>query len=104
MWTNTRCSRHKNSQRIIYAVQVKRWKASIQSPDIQNLRGSLAADEHGLFVTLSDYSPGARAEAVAIGKQPITLITGKQLLGLLIEHNFGVRSTEFRVLEIGEDE
>ena len=85
-----------------YAVQVKRWKANVQSPEINSLRGCLAADEHGLFVTLSDYSPGARAEAVAIGKKPITLITGKQLLGLLIEHNFGVRSTEFRVLEIGE--
>ena len=87
-----------------YAVQVKRWKANVQSPDIQSLRGCLAADEHGLFVTLSDYSPGARAEAAAIGKKPITLINGKQLLGLLIEHNFGVRSTEFRVLEIGEGE
>ena len=85
-----------------YAVQVKRWQANIHSPEINNLRGCLAADEHGLFVTLSDYSPGARAEATAIGKKPITLITGKQLLGLLIEHNFGVRSTEFRVLEIGE--
>jgi len=85
-----------------YAVQVKRWKANVQSPEINSLRGSLAADEHGLFVTLSDFSPGARAEAVAIGKKPITLINGKQLLGLLIEHNFGVRSTEFRVLEIGE--
>ena len=85
-----------------YAVQVKKWKANVQAPDIQGLRGSLAAEEHGLFVTTSEYSPGAAVEACAPGKHPIILITGHQLLGLLIEHNFGVSSTPVRLLELGD--
>ena len=85
-----------------YAVQVKKWKPNVLAPDIQALRGSLAAEEHGLFVTTSNYSAGAYAEAVAPGKKPITLINGQQLLGVLIEYNFGVNSTTFRVLELAE--
>ena len=84
-----------------YAVQVKRWQANVHAPAIQNLRGSLIAEEHGLFVTTSDYGKGAHDEAEADGKTPITLINGKQLLGLLTEHDFlGVHSSNPRVLEL----
>ncbi|HEY3378888.1 MAG TPA: HTH domain-containing protein, partial [Armatimonadota bacterium] len=54
-----------------YAVQAKCWQANIHAPEIQGLRGSLAADEHGLFVTTSEYSAGAYAEATALVKKPI---------------------------------
>jgi restriction system protein len=45
------------------AVQVKRWKANVQSPTFQQVRGSLGAHEQGLIITTSDFSKGARAEA-----------------------------------------
>jgi len=86
--------------RLRYAIQVKRWKANIHAPDIQHLRGSLMAEEHGLFVTTSDYSAGAYAEAQAPGKAPIHLMTGRQFLGLLIEHGVLVESVTMRVLEL----
>jgi restriction endonuclease Mrr len=79
---------------------VKRWKGHIQAPAIQHLRGSLVAEEHGLFITTSDYSTGAYHEAVAPGKTPIHLLTGQQLLGLLIEQGLLVQSTAIRVLEL----
>lgn len=86
-----------------YAIQVKRWKHNVQAPEIQHLRGSLAADEHGLFVTLSEYSAGAMAEATAPGKTPIRIINGKQFLGLLIAQGMGVGSTPVRLLEFDPD-
>ncbi|OPZ85972.1 MAG: Restriction endonuclease [bacterium ADurb.Bin429] len=86
--------------RLRYAVQVKRWNANVQAPDIQHLRGSLAAEEHGLFLTTSDYSAGAITEAVAPGKTPIQLITGRQFLGILIEYGVMVECVTMRVLDI----
>jgi len=85
-----------------YAVQVKRWQANIHAPAIQGLRGSLAAEEHGLFVTTSAYSTGAYAEATALGKKPIALINGTQLMSLLIEQQFGVTNTAVHVLALEE--
>jgi restriction system protein len=37
------------------AVQVKRWKNNVQSPVIQQVRGSLGAHEQGLIITTSDF-------------------------------------------------
>ncbi len=41
------------------AVQVKRWKANVQAPAVQQVRGSLGAHEQGLIITTSDFSKGA---------------------------------------------
>jgi restriction system protein len=86
--------------RLPYAVQVKRWKHNVHTPQVQALRGSLDADEHGLLVTTSKYSAGAVADANAAGKRPIALINGQQLIGLLVEHGFGVQSSTYRLLEM----
>jgi restriction system protein len=45
------------------AVQAKRWKNNVQSQDVQRVRGSLGAHEHGLIVTTSDFSASAKIEA-----------------------------------------
>lgn len=71
------------------AVQAKRWKANIQAPAIQALRGSLTVHQQGVFITTSKFSKGAIAEAEAVGKTPISLIDGDRLVELLIEYEIG---------------
>ena len=87
--------------RLPMAVQVKKWKKNIQSPIVQQVRGSLGATEHGLIITTSDFSTGAKIEAQHKEKKTIALINGEKLVSLLIEHEFGVKhSTSPNVLEI----
>lgn len=71
------------------AVQAKRWKSNIQAPAITQLRGSLEAHQQGIIITTSDFSQGARVEAVAQGKRRIALINGDELVELLIKHRVG---------------
>lgn len=89
--------------RINAAVQVKRWKKNIQSPTVQAVRGSLTIHEQGIIITSSDFSKGAKAEANAIGKTPISLINGDNLLALLIEHGIGVNKEQHTVLSLDEE-
>ena len=83
------------------AVQAKRWKANVQSPVVQQLRGSLGTDERGLIVTTSSFSKGARDEATRSSSHaPIDLIDGDQLVSLLVEYNLGVRKNRYQLLEL----
>ena len=93
------------SVRIKMAVQAKRWKPAkhVQAPTVQQVRGSLGAHEQGLIITTSDFSAGARQEAIQPNKTPIGLINGEQLVGLLMEHGIGVKRTAQYLFEI-EDE
>lgn len=68
------------------AVQVKRWKNNIQAPTVQQVRGSLGAHEQGLIITTSDFSSGARKEAERADATPVALMSGPQLVNLLIEY------------------
>lgn len=72
--------------RVPFAVQVKQQKGNVGSPKIQELRGSQAADERGLFVTTSRFTKGARHDAEQSGRKPIALIDGEKLAELLVEH------------------
>jgi hypothetical protein len=89
--------------RINAAVQVKRWKRNIQAPAVQAVRGSLTAHEHGIIIASSDFSKGARQEANAVGKTPISLVSGQDLLTLLIEHSIGVNKEQHTVLSLDEE-
>lgn len=83
------------------AVQAKRWKANVQSPVVQQLRGSLGTDERGLIVTTPNFSKGARDEATRSSSHtPIDLIDGDQLVSLLVEYNLGVRKNRYQLLEL----
>jgi restriction system protein len=84
------------------AVQVKRWKHNVQSPVIQQVRGSLGAHEQGLIITTSDFSKGAKEEAERPNTTPVGLMNGEQLIDLLVENEIGVRRTSFQLLELGE--
>ncbi len=84
------------------AVQVKRWKPNVQAPVVQQVRGSLGTHEHGLIITTSDFSSGARDEAARPDAVPVGLMDGDQLVTLLIENNIGVRKSTYDLIELGE--
>lgn len=73
------------------AMQVKRWENKIQAPDVQKLRGSLATGERGMIITTSDFTSGARKEAVRESATPIALMTGEALISHLIVNEIGVK-------------
>lgn len=73
----------------------------MQSPVVQQLRGSLGTDERGLIVTTSSFSKGARDEATRSSSHtPIDLIDGDQLVSLLVEYNLGVKKNRYQLLEL----
>lgn len=84
------------------AVQAKRWKGNIQSPTVQQVRGSLGAHEQGLIITTSDFSTGAIKEANQPDKTPVGLMNGEQLVALLMEYNIGVRRMSHDLFELEE--
>ncbi|MGN0867449.1 MAG: HTH domain-containing protein [Oligosphaeraceae bacterium] len=86
------------------AVQVKRWKKNVQSPTVQQVRGSLGAHEQGLIITLSDFSKGAREEASKVDKVPIALMNGDVLVSLLMEYEIGVRRISRAIFELEDKE
>jgi restriction system protein len=85
------------------AVQAKRWKNNVQAPTVTSLRGSLQLQEQGIIITTSDFSKGARMEAIAQNKALIGLINGEELVGLLIRHKVGVRERSLPVLSLDEE-
>jgi restriction system protein len=76
--------------RIDGAVQVKRVKSNISPDKITALRGSLLPHQRGIFITTSSFTKQSVQETNAVGKSPISLIDGEQLLDLLIQHDIGV--------------
>ena len=88
--------------RIKMSVQAKRWKGYIQSPTVQQVRGSLGAHEQGLIITTSDFSTGAIKEANQPDKTPVALMNGEQLVTLLMEYSIGVRRMSHDLFELEE--
>jgi len=86
------------------AVQVKRWQQNVQAPIVQQVRGSLGAHEQGLIITTSDFAKGAREEANRPDATPVALMSGEQLVKLLVENDIGIRRTPADLIELGEDE
>lgn len=88
------------------AVQVKKWKPKnrVQSPVVQQVRGSLGAHEQGLIITTSDFSQGARKEAARPDATPVALMNGEHLVALMVEHNIGATRRSHYLIELGEEE
>ena len=86
------------------AVQVKRWKRNVQAPVVQQVRGSLGAHEQGLIITTSDFSKGAREEADRKDATPVGLMSGEQLVVLLVENGVGVRCRSHDLIELEEED
>lgn len=89
--------------KIKMAVQAKRWKGNVQSPVIQNVRGSLGAHEQGLIIAAGGFSNGAKKEAERADATPISLIDGDRLAGLLMEHDIGVARSTPNLFELDKD-
>ena len=87
------------------AVQVKKWeiKRKVHSPVVQNVRGSLDVHERGMIITTSDFSSGAKTEAVQPNKTPIALMNGERLTVLLTRHGFGAVNRALDFLEVDKD-
>ena len=86
------------------AVQVKRWKQNVQAPTVQQVRGSLGTHEQGLIITTGDFSTGARQEAQRANAVPVALMSGGQLVNLLVEHDIEVRKASHYLIELGDPE
>lgn len=86
-------------------VQAKRHKRTIQRKDLDALRGSLYRFDavRGTIIATSRFSKGTEDAAFASGAAPITLIDGKKLIDLLIEHGIGVRKRTLDVLAVDPD-
>lgn len=85
------------------AVQVKKWKHNVQAPVVQGVRGALTSREQGIIITTSGFSRGAREEANAVGKTPISLVDGPMLLEMLITHEIGVTKHQHTVISLDEE-
>ena len=84
------------------AVQVKRWRNNVQAPIVQQVRGSLGTHDQGLIITTSNFSSGARTEAERANAIPVALMSGEQLVQLLVENNMGIRRTNHDLIELDE--
>ncbi len=87
------------------AIQAKKWKKgrNVHSPVVQQVRGSLGAHEQGLIITTSDFSPGARTEAMRSDAVPVGLMNGEQLVALLVESEIGILRKPHTLLELAEE-
>lgn len=86
------------------AVQAKKWKNNVQSPVVQQVRGSLGAHEQGLIITTSGFSKGAVEEAERPDAVPVGLVDGGQLVDLLIEHQILVQRVPYELINLDLDE
>jgi len=64
--------------------QVKRWRHSVGSVEINSFRGALNTTAKGVFITTSHYTRAAIAEARHTNKPCITLIDGNRLSSLIV--------------------
>jgi restriction system protein len=88
------------------AVQVKKWRKgnNVHSNTVQQVRGSLGAHEQGLIITTSDYSPGAKKEALRSDAVPVGLMNGEQLVSLLASYGIGVTRQTHEIFDLEETE
>jgi restriction system protein len=68
----------------IIKVEVKSGAGSIGEPAVARLFGTVAGDEFGLFVTLSDFTH--QAHQFAESKSSLRLIDGDEIVRLTLEH------------------
>ncbi|HTW58147.1 MAG TPA: restriction endonuclease [Terriglobales bacterium] len=64
--------------------QVKRWRHSVGSPEINSFRGALSSSAKGIFVTTSHFTRAALAEARHESKPSIALVDGERLAAIVI--------------------
>ena len=75
---------------VIY-LQAKRWTNTVHRPEIDKFIGALTRQRarKGVFITTSEFSPGARDAALGLDIK-VVLIDGVELARLMVENNLGV--------------
>ena len=86
------------------AIQAKKWVNNVQSPVVQQVRGSLGTHEQGMIITTSDFSKGAQREAARADAIPVALVNGQQLINLLIEHEVLVNRVPYELINLDIEE
>lgn len=91
--------------RIKTVIQVKRTKAKVSAPVVDNLRGAMDAcgADRGLIITTSDFSKDCRKLTEHDSALKVHLINGNELVDLLIQHEVGVKSENITIYSIDED-
>ncbi len=88
-------------------VQAKRFGEgnNVDGAVIGRLRGSLPVEAHGIVITTSDFTKQARVEAAAVGTglKPISLISGEELVELLVDLGIGVEKREVEILRLAPE-
>ncbi|MCS6801298.1 MAG: restriction endonuclease [Chloroflexota bacterium] len=76
------------------SVQAKRWQGAVPVDAVRSFAGALMAHRatKGIFITTSDFTKEARSYVDKIDKR-IALIDGKQLAGLMFDHDVGMIGT-----------
>ncbi|WP_440894992.1 restriction endonuclease [Amphibacillus sp. Q70] len=77
------------------AIQAKRWKGSVPSPEIDKFRGAMDKynAEYGIFITTSVFSRPA-IKASREGTRVITLIDGEKITDLVEKYELYVQKVE----------
>jgi restriction system protein len=85
-------------------IQVKRHKANITRPVIDQLRGALVYQRaiRGTVITTGNFSKGCDEAANYPGAAPITLMDGDNLIDNLIKYQIGVLRRPMEIFEINE--
>lgn len=79
--------------RVPTGVQMKRHKANVRRPDIDQFIGALGGHfHHGIFITTADYAPQARAKANTSPFVRIDTVNGDQVATLMVLHTLGIQS------------
>jgi hypothetical protein len=79
--------------RVPTGVQVKRHRANVRRPDIDQFIGALGGRfHHGIIITTADYAPQAREKAKASPVVRIDTVNGDQVAALMARHALGIQS------------
>jgi restriction system protein len=77
------------------AFQCKRFKGSVGVAEVRDFRGALQGRaEKGILITTGNFTDGARREARRDGGDPIDLIDGDELCGILKDRRLGIETVE----------
>ena len=83
--------------------QAKRWSSSVGYQPLAEFRGGRAARyERALFITTSTFTAAAKELAEEPTRPKLILINGQDLVGLMVEQQFGVTEQPIRTLVINE--
>src|SRR4051794_20923495 len=99
-WTSVRGWRSAESCMCASRYRRSGGRTNVRTPQIREMRGSLGAHERGLVITTSDFSAGARAEALRPDAAPVALMSGQNLVALMVQTELGVNRGAHDVIEL----